>query len=118
MDCSSSGFLCPWDSPGKITGIGCHALLHGFDPKIQSRCLPETASQAALSLALPSSFFLSTKSFPLFPLDYKHAAISHLSHTHKLFHDLTLSLYPTSLLPFIAELLKGNVYFLFPIILL
>ena len=22
--------LCPWDSPGKNTGVGCHALLHGI----------------------------------------------------------------------------------------
>ena len=22
-------FLCPWDSPGKSTGVGCHALLQG-----------------------------------------------------------------------------------------
>ena len=22
--------LCPWDSPGKITGVGCHALLQIF----------------------------------------------------------------------------------------
>ena len=22
--------LCPWDSPGKNTGVGCHALLRGF----------------------------------------------------------------------------------------
>ena len=21
--------LCPWDSPGKNTGVGCHALLQG-----------------------------------------------------------------------------------------
>ena len=21
-------FLCPWDSPGKNTGVGCHFLLH------------------------------------------------------------------------------------------
>ena len=21
------GLLCPWDSPGKSTGVGCHALL-------------------------------------------------------------------------------------------
>ena len=21
--------LCPWDSPGKKTGLGCHALLQG-----------------------------------------------------------------------------------------
>ena len=24
--------LCPWDSPGKITGVGCHALLQGIFP--------------------------------------------------------------------------------------
>ena len=22
--------LCPWDSPGKKTGVGCHALLQGI----------------------------------------------------------------------------------------
>ena len=25
----ASGLLCPWDSPGKNTGVGCHALLKG-----------------------------------------------------------------------------------------
>ena len=29
MDCSLSG-SCPWDSPGKNTGVGCHALLQGI----------------------------------------------------------------------------------------
>ena len=24
--------LCPWDSPGKRTGVGCHALLQGIFP--------------------------------------------------------------------------------------
>ena len=24
--------LCPWDSPGKNTGVGCHALLQGVLP--------------------------------------------------------------------------------------
>ena len=24
--------LCPWDSPGKTTGVGCHALLWGIFP--------------------------------------------------------------------------------------
>ena len=27
MDCTR--LLCPWDSPGKNTGVGCHALLQG-----------------------------------------------------------------------------------------
>ena len=27
---SSARLLCPWDSPGKDTGVGCHALLQGI----------------------------------------------------------------------------------------
>ena len=30
MDCSPARLLCPWDSPGKNTGVGCHALLQGI----------------------------------------------------------------------------------------
>ena len=26
----STRLLCPWDSPGKSTGMGCHALLQGI----------------------------------------------------------------------------------------
>ena len=26
-----AGLLCPWDSPGKNTGVDCHALLQGPD---------------------------------------------------------------------------------------
>ena len=29
MDCSPQG-SSPWDSPGKNTGVGCHALLQGI----------------------------------------------------------------------------------------
>ena len=29
MDCSPTRLLCPWDSPGKNTGVGCHALRRG-----------------------------------------------------------------------------------------
>ena len=32
MDCSFSRLLCPWDSPGNNTGVGCHALLQGIFP--------------------------------------------------------------------------------------
>ena len=40
MDCSTPGssvwqptrVLCPWDSPGKNTGVGCQALLQGIFP--------------------------------------------------------------------------------------
>ena len=31
MDCSlPARLLCPWNSPGKNTGVGCHALLQGI----------------------------------------------------------------------------------------
>ena len=29
MDCS---LFCPWDSPGRNTGMSCHALLQGIFP--------------------------------------------------------------------------------------
>ena len=32
MDCSPARFLCPWDSPGKNTGVGCHFHLQGIFP--------------------------------------------------------------------------------------
>ena len=44
MDRSRS--LCPWDSPGKNTGVGCHARLQGdlpnpgIEPKsLMSHCI-------------------------------------------------------------------------------
>ncbi|XDA87367.1 hypothetical protein R6Z07F_017063 [Ovis aries] len=46
MDCSL--LLCPWDSPGKNTGVGCHSLLQDLpDPGI------ETASPALQVDSLP-----------------------------------------------------------------
>ena len=30
MDCSLSRLLCPWNFPGKNTGVGCHFLLQGI----------------------------------------------------------------------------------------
>ena len=30
VDCGPSRLLSPWDSPGKNTGVGCHALLQGI----------------------------------------------------------------------------------------
>ena len=33
MDCSLPGFCVQGDSPGKNTGVGCHALLQGIFPR-------------------------------------------------------------------------------------
>ena len=30
MDCSLARLFCPWYSPDKITGVGCHCLLQGI----------------------------------------------------------------------------------------
>ena len=30
MDCSPTRLLCPWDSPGKNTGVSSHVLLQGI----------------------------------------------------------------------------------------
>ena len=31
-DCSPPGLFCPWNSPGKNTGVGCRSLLQGVFP--------------------------------------------------------------------------------------
>ena len=43
--------LCPWDSPGKNTGVGCHALLQGIFPG------PGIEHTSPVSLALAGGFF-------------------------------------------------------------
>ena len=32
MDCSPTRLLCPWDFPGKNSGVGCHFLFQGIFP--------------------------------------------------------------------------------------
>ena len=34
MQASVLSFFCPWDSPGKNTGMGCHFLLQGIFPTL------------------------------------------------------------------------------------
>ena len=46
-----AGLLCPWDSPGKNTGVGCHYFLHDIFPTwIEPR---SPASQAYSLLSEP-----------------------------------------------------------------
>ena len=48
--------LCPWDSPGKNTGVGCHALLQGiFQTQGSNPCLLHLLhwQEGSLPLALP-----------------------------------------------------------------
>ena len=46
--------LCPWGSPGKNTGVGCHALLQGIFPTQESPALQADS----LPSALPGKFYL------------------------------------------------------------
>ena len=46
--------LCPWDSPGKNTGVGCHALLQGIFPTQGSN------SHLLTSQALTGGFFTTS----------------------------------------------------------
>ena len=39
---------CPWDSPGKNTGVGCHFLLQGMEVKSESE-----VAQSCLTLSNP-----------------------------------------------------------------
>ena len=36
MDAKSTRLFCPWNSPGKNTGVGCHFLLQGIFPTQES----------------------------------------------------------------------------------
>ena len=36
MDCRPTRLLCPWDFPGKNTGVDCHFLLQGIFPTQES----------------------------------------------------------------------------------
>jgi len=50
MDSSPPGFSVHGDSPGKNTGMGCHALLQGFSS-------PRDGTQVSMSPALTGGFF-------------------------------------------------------------
>ena len=54
--------LCPWDSPGKNTGVGCHFLLQGI--------FPTKGSNPSLPLCRQALYHLSHQGSPLI---HKHA---------------------------------------------
>ena len=76
-------FLCPWDSPGKNTGVGCHFLLQCMKVKSESEvvqsCLtlvtPWTgAYQAHLSMGFSRQEYWGGQPFP-FPGDLPDSGI-------------------------------------------
>ena len=49
-------FLCPWDSPGKNTGVGCHFLLQCMKVKSQSEVTQSCSTLSDLmDCSLPGS---------------------------------------------------------------
>ena len=68
MDCRPLGYslcdLCPWDSPGKNTGVGCHFLLQGIFPTQGSNlCLVHLLhwQEDSLPLLPPGKLYLCIK---------------------------------------------------------
>ena len=69
-------FFCPWNSPGKNTGVGCHSLLQGMDlpdpgiepgsPELQVDSLPSEPSEKPLCISHGKSnvFYLQDFSVP------------------------------------------------------
>ena len=49
----SASLLCPWNSPGKNTRVGCHALLQGTFPT-------QGSNSHLLFLALAGRFFITS----------------------------------------------------------
>ena len=56
--------LCPWDSPGKNTGVGCHALLQGIFPIQRSN--PRLLQLPALA----GRFFTTSATWEVFRREY------------------------------------------------
>ena len=83
--------LCPWDSPGKNTGVGCHFLLQCVKMKSESE-----VTQSFLTLSDPMVCSLPVSSvhgifqsrvvewgataFPVHPLVYVKASLHYLQH--------------------------------------
>ena len=79
MDCSSPGFLCLWDFPGKNAGVGCHFLHQGiFLTQGSNPCLLHGQADSEQlshqgSLLVPSSLRL----YPV-GVGFQHCTIHHV----------------------------------------
>ena len=69
MDSSPRGSSVYGDSPGKNTGVGCHALLQGIFPTqvscIAGRFFTISAAKETLTIVI-SDYFLQVNIFPLY----------------------------------------------------
>ena len=55
---SPTRLLCPWDSPGKHTGVGCHSLLQGLLPTQGSKPHLLHWQVGSLSVGPPGKAFI------------------------------------------------------------
>ena len=68
MDCSPpTRLLCPWDSPGKNSGVGCHCLFQGIFLTQGSilhcrQTVYQLSHQGSPRNSLPGLYFLSNRS--------------------------------------------------------
>ena len=51
----SARLLCPWDSPGMNTGVGCHTLLQGNLPNLGVQPASSAWQADSLPPALPGN---------------------------------------------------------------
>ena len=105
--------LCPWNSPGKITGVGSHSLLQGIEPGLQSPALQEdfllsellwkpfhcvfiyySVAQSCLTLCV-----CSTPGFPVlhYLLKFAHTYVHWVGDAIQPFHPLSPPLSPLCL---------------------
>ena len=89
VDGSLPGFLCPWDSPGKNTGVGYHFLLQGIFPTQGNPSLQEVE----LNPLCPSVDWLSNS------LWKEHGEWKRITLQYRNLADMTLSKSSTSTSP-------------------
>ena len=59
--------LCHWDSPGKITGVACHALLQG------NLSYPRIEPSSPMSSTLAGGFFTTSAKLSLWDPSFVHS---------------------------------------------
>ena len=94
--------LCPWDSPGKNTGVGCHFLLQCMKVKVKSlSCVrllvtPRTAAyQASPSMGFSRQEYWSEVPLPSPIRPYRYCYPSELQYPLCASHTSILALRPT-----------------------
>ena len=56
MDCGPPGSSCPWDSPGKNTGVGCHGLLQRILQRRDRTCVSMSPALAGRLFATSTTW--------------------------------------------------------------